>query len=423
VKLTVTGCNHHASDVTVRERLAFTPAQTVRALGQLRQRFPESEGVLLSTCNRVELYVASPDEQSPSADELGRFLAEFHSLDAEQLMPHLFHVADRQAVLHLFSVAASLDSMVLGEAQILSQVKQAFAAARQHQCAGPLTSHLFDSANRAAKRVASETSIHHRRVSIPSIAVADYAKRLFETFHDKHVLVIGAGEMAEETLHYLRAEGASDIVIVNRTAEHARKLAEAFSGRVEPWGQLHRYLAWADLVISTTGARQPVVTAEAFRAIESQRSERLLFVLDLAVPRDFEAAVDQFANVYLYCIDDLRAACEANRRARQKQWPKAQQIIQQEADRFLQECQHRITVPTIRRLKQQADEIKAHELRRLINKLGALEPRQQAEIAQSFDRLTNKLLHPPLESLRDEAQHGSPHSLLSALRRLFQIDD
>ena len=259
--------------------------------------------------------------------------------------------------------------------------------------------------------MANETEINRRRVSIPSVAVADYAKQLFETFEDKKVLLLGAGEMGEETLRYLRDEGARDIVVLNRNRERAESLAQRLDAVVDDWEQLDTRIAWADLIVSTTGAREPIVTAERFRAIQQQRSERLLFVLDLAVPRDFDPEIAQFTNVYLYCIDDLQAVCDQNRKAREKQWPKAERIVDEETTRFLAERNHRVTAPTIQRLRQQADQLKKDELQRLLNKLGAVDPHAQEEIERSFDRLVNKLLHPPLESLRDEAKKGSPHGL------------
>ena len=286
-----------------------------------------------------------------------------------------------------------------------------------------MTHLAFEAANRVAKRVATETEINRRRVSIPSVAVADFAKQFFETFHDKNVLLLGAGEMGEETLRYLREEGARQIVILNRSASRARDLAERLGATVDDWERLETRLAWADLVVSTTGARDPIVTAGQFQSIQQQRAERTLFILDLAVPRDFDPAIAEFSNVYLFCIDDLKQACERNRAAREEEWPKAQRIVEEETARFEADVNHRITGPTIQRLKQQADELKSDELRRLLNKLGEIDGRTREEIERSFERLVNKLLHPPLESLRDEASRGSPHRLLDALRHLFQIND
>ena len=335
----------------------------------------------------------------------------------------MFQYSDQEAVRHLFQVAASLDSMVVGEAQILSQVKQAFATAQAEHSTGPVTHHAFEAAYRVAKRVASETKINRRRVSIPSVAVADYAQQLFETFQDKKVLLLGAGEMGEETLRYLRDEGAHDVVVLNRNRERAECAGAAFGSHRRYLGASFRADRLGRSDCQYHGAREPIVTSRQFRDIEQTRAERLLFVLDLAVPRDFDPEIAQFSNVYLYCIDDLRAVCEKNRQAREKEWPKAERIVEEETLRFTAERNHRVTAPTILRLRQQADALKNDELHRLMNKLGEIDVRSREEIARSFDRLVNKLLHPPLESLRDEAKKGSPHGLLNALRHLFQIRD
>lgn len=424
MKLRLVGCSHHASSVAVREQLAFNAEQTVDALAKFRLAYPEVEAVLLSTCNRVELYVGRGDAGAlPTTNELISFLAEYHGVESIPLRDQLFCSEGTKVVRHLFFVAASLDSMVVGEPQILAQVKQAFAAAQEAGTNGPLGHHLFETAYKVAKRVATETEIHRRRVSIPSVAVADYAKQLFETFRNKKILLLGAGEMGQETLRYLNDEGAKEIVVLNRNRQRAEVLAQEITADVDDWDHLAERIAWADLIVSTTAAREPVVTAAQFRKLHQQRSERLLFVLDLAVPRDFEASIGGYTNVYLYCIDDLRAVCERNRKAREKEWPRAERIIEEEVERFLADRNHRATVPTIQRLRQQADRLKEDELERLWNKLGELDPQDRAEIEQSFGRLVNKLLHPPLASLRDEAKKGSHHSLLDALRHLFQISD
>ena len=425
MKLQMIGCSHHSSSVEVRERLAFNTDQARDALARLRDRFPESEAVLLSTCNRVELYTASEDAlRCPSHHDVVEFLAEFHGVDAVEIFDELFERTGEDAVRHLFTVAASLDSMVVGEAQILSQVKQAYDLARADDNTGPLTHGAFQAAIRVAKRVATETAINEKRVSIPSVAVADFARGIFERFDDKRVLVIGAGEMGEETLRYLIDEGARDIAIVNRNLERAEDLAQRTRGRAEPWDRMFDLLVEADLVISTTGAKQPIVTLEDYRSVEQRREQRPIFILDLAVPRDFDPAIDAAGiNVYLYSIDDLQKACEENRRAREREWPQAERIIEDETARFMAELHHRATGPTIKRLKARADELKTDELDRLLNKLRDLDDRSRDEIQRSFDRLVNKLLHPPLESLRDEAQSGAPHGLLDALKRLFQLKD
>ena len=419
----VVGCSHHTTSIAVRERLAFNAEQTSSALEQLRQELPNVEAVLLSTCNRVELYTAAENAELPTRDQVAGFFARFHGLDPGEIAEHLYQHAGEAAVRHLFTVASSLDSMVVGEPQILSQVKQAYQLATQLGSAGPLTHAAFQAALKAARRVAGETSIHQRRVSIPSVAVADFAQQIFERFDDKKTLVIGAGEMAEETLRYLQNEGAHDVTVVNRNAARAAELAQRWRGRALDWKRLLEALAAADLAISTTAAREPVVTLAQFQSIESLRSGRPLFVLDLAVPRDFEAAIGDRPGVYLYSVDDLREACDRNRRERDKELPAAMRIIEQETGRFMADLHHRVTGPVIQQLKEGWDKPKEEELRRLLNKLPELDQRSREEIRQSFDRLVNKLLHPPMESLRNESRHGFPSALVDALARLFQLKD
>jgi glutamyl-tRNA reductase len=424
MKLQLVGCSHHTTQVELRERLAFTRDQVPQALARLRTHFPNTEAVLLSTCNRVELYTASDDtDLSPTSEQIVEFLAEFHGLTASDIAGSLFMRNREEAIRHLFRVAASLDSMVMGEAQILSQVKEAYQLASDGEFTGPLTHAAFQHAIRVARRVASETQIHQRRVSIPSVAVADFARQIFERFDDKRILVIGAGEMARETLRYLTDAGARHVVIVNRNLERAQQLAAEFGGRIAPWEQLRDRLVEADLVLSTTGAREPILTLDAFREIHAARYQRTLFMLDLAVPRDIEPAIGDCLGVYLYSIDDLQQACETNRREREKEWPKAQRIIDVETERFFADWSHRVTGPAIRQLRETTEQLKQAELQRLFNKLGNIDQGVSDEIRMSFDRLVNKLLHPPLESLRDEAQRGSHHSLLEALKRLFQLKD
>ena len=424
MKLQMIGCSHHNSSVEVRERLAFSPQQTRDALAILRQRFPQSEAVLLSTCNRMELYSAAQDPEScPTHHDVVEFLAEFHDLNAVEIFDDLFERTGEDAIRHLFTVAASLDSMVVGEAQILSQVKQAYDMATRDDCTGPLTHSAFQAAIRVAKRVASQTAINQKRVSIPSVAVADFAKEIFESFRDKQVLVIGAGEMAEETLTYLQDEGACNPTITNRTESRAVDLAARFDGQSVAWDDLDQLLIQADLIVSTTGAEQPVVTLEDYKRIEHDRFQRNLLILDLAVPRDFEPAIGDCLNVYLFSIDDLKSVCERNRKSREKEWPKAERIIEQETTRFMADLRHQSTAPWIRRYMEKASEVKDDELSRLLNKLEAPDDRTRKEIEQSFDRLVSKLLHPPLESLRDEAESGTPHGLLDALKRLFRLKD
>ncbi len=423
MNLQVIGCSHHQSNVAIREQLAFTEQQVPSFLKLFYDRFPESEAVLLSTCNRTEFYAAAqkPD-LIPSQKEMIEFLATERGLSFSDVNGDLFAHSDRDAIEHLFSVAASLDSMVVGETQILSQVKRAYQLAVESNQTIPLTHQAFQSAIRVARRVSNETDIHSHRVSVPSIAICVLAKQIFERLDNKRILILGAGEMAEETLTYVRSEGGKDIWITNRTQSRAEELAGKFDGNVASWESLEEQLAKADLIVSTTGATEPVVTSAMFDRVEKARNQKPMFVLDLAIPRDIEAEIGDRLNVYLYTLDDLQKECEKNRKSRQSQYPKAVKIIGQETDQFFAELRRRSSGSTIAQLRQQADEAKNAELTRLMNRLEGLSDAHRAEIEQSFHRLVNKILHPPLESLRDDSVNESG-SLLDALKKLFQLGD
>ena len=423
--LAFVGGTHRTVPLALRERLAFSAEQAAEALSRFRERFPGREGVLLSTCNRVEFYAAGAeaDGPPPPPDQLVSFLAECRGIDASLLTPVLTGDRDEAVVRHLFSVAAGLDSMVLGEPQIVAQVKQAWSLAQESRTSGPLTGEMFQAALRTAKRVATETAVGRERISIPSVAVADFASGVFERFDDKRVLLIGAGKMAAETLRYLRAAGARDVLIVNRTAGRAGDLAARLGARAGRFENLAVELAAADLVVSTTGATEPVVSLELFADVETRRGGRPLVVLDLAVPRDFDPRIGQRPGVWLYSVDDLAAACEANRKSRQRELPAAVTIIDEETQRFMGDLHHRSTAPVIERLRAGWNETGEAELDRLFRRLPGLDDASRAEIRQAFDRYAAKLLHPPLASLRSESRAGPPHGLLDALKRLFDLKD
>jgi len=422
--LALVGGTHRTVPLALRERLAFSAEQAAEALARFRDRFPGREGVLLSTCNRVEFYAAGEnDAAAPPPEQLVSFLAECRGIDAAALGPLLAREHDDAVVRHLFGVAAGLDSMVLGEPQILAQVKQAWAIAQDSRTSGPLTAGLFQAALRTAKRVASETALGKERVSIPSVAVADFASGVFERFDDKRVLLVGAGKMAAETLRYLRAAGARDVVIVNRTAARADELAARLDARPAAFDRLERELADADLVVSTTGASDHVVPLEVFARVEARREGRPLVVLDLAVPRDFDPRIGARPGVWLYCVDDLAAACAANRRSRQRELPRALSIVDEEARRFMGDMHHRTTAPVIEQLRAGWTETGEAELDRLFRRLPHLAEADRDEIRQAFDRYAAKMLHPPLASLRNESHSGPPHGLLDALKRLFNLQD
>ena len=273
--LQVVGCSHHNAPIEVRERLSFAGGRLSAAFTQWKQAWPQVEAVFLSTCNRVEMY-AAVEENEQALDAAARFLSDFHGIPPEEIEPHLFRHRDEEAVQHLFSVASSLDSMVLGETQIAAQVKEAYRVAVGQRSAGPMLHAAFQAALHVAHRVAGETALHRHRISIPSVAVTDFALQIFDRFDDKHVVVIGAGEMAEETLRYLREEGAKHITVVNRSVERADALALRWEGKAVGWDQLIEALATADLIVSATGAAEPIVTAALFDGIERARLSRSL---------------------------------------------------------------------------------------------------------------------------------------------------
>jgi glutamyl-tRNA reductase len=423
MKMQMIGCSHHDAAVEFRERISFTTEQVSLALRAFRERFPSCEMVLLSTCNRVELYTTAADDAELDRDAVAEFLADQHHLQPDEVVDQMIYRSGSEALEHLFTVAASLDSMVVGEAQILSQVKRAYDLARNSGSAGPLTASVFQAANRAAKRVQQETSIHRRRVSVPSVAVGEVALEVFDSLHNKRVVLCGAGEMGEETLRYLKQAGASDICIVNRSYERAVAVAKAFGVETALWDSLAEQVIDADLLIGATSATEAILDEATFLPLHAKRQNRVLLILDLAVPRDFDPAIGELSSVYLYGIDDLQTACERNRRERQKEWPKAKQLIAEETQRFMQALNHRATGPVIQRLREQAQDLKKDELERLINKLQLGDPSVRTEIEKSFDRLINKLLHPPLASLRDDAAEGHQRGLLEALRHLFNLGD
>ena len=426
--LRVIGLNHRSAPLEVREQLAFSPAQVADALNRWQERPTDIEAVLLSTCNRTEFYVATPEEELPPTDQLLQFLLNQKTSPPTgfTLASHIFTLDDGAAAEHLFAVASGLDSMVLGEVQILSQVKAAYQLALDANTAGTWIHTLFQTALKTAKRVATETALHEHRVSIPSIAVSDFARQLFECFDDKNILVFGAGEMGQETLRYLVNYGAKSITVLNRHRERAEALAAKFGGnvaewRVADWEARFELMIDADIIVSTTSADEPVVTLADFQAIESKRAARKLCVLDLAVPRDFEPAIAQCNNVHLYSVDDLQERCSKHRRERDREVPKAEKIVKQSAKELMKEMAHRQNSSVIRQLRERLTETKDAELVRLFNKLPKLDEQEQEEIRYAFDRLLAKYLHSPLESLRNEPTDGKSHKLTDALKKLFRL--
>jgi glutamyl-tRNA reductase len=426
LNLQVVYCNHQTARLDVREKLAFAGRdQLHRAYERLRSIFPQSEWVLLSTCNRIEVYAAQEDPQdAPSQRAVAEFFSDFHHVPLEEFFDELLQRTGPDAVRHLFQVAASLDSMVLGEPQIVNQVKEAYSVARENDACGLLTNSLFQRALSVSARIRSETSLAEGRISIASVAVGEFAKSIFDHFGDKRVLIIGAGEMAEETLRYLKDEGVGEIVVTNRSPERARELAEEFGGTPQPYEQLDRWMSESDVIVSTTGADRPIVDAARFRKVREHAGGRPVFVLDLGAPRDFDSAVEDVDDgVFLYDIDSLEQTCERNRLTRAKEIERAMAIIDDETERFMHDVYHQATGPIIKRLREEWHDIRRQEVDSLLSKLSHVDDADRREIEKSIERIVNKLLHPPLKALRDEAREGTPHGLMDALRRLFHLHD
>ncbi|MFV0445313.1 MAG: glutamyl-tRNA reductase [Planctomycetaceae bacterium] len=419
-------CNHHTASLDVREKLAFSSeAQLQRAYADLRLRFPQTETVVISTCNRIEVYTAQEQQgTAPSSQQLAQFFSEFHQLPVDTFFADLLQHSGSDAVQHLFEVACSIDSMVLGENQIVSQVKSAYDVATRSQANGPLTNALFQRALAVSRRVRTETKLSEGRVSIASVAVGEFGRSIFDRFSDKTVLIIGAGEMAEETLRYLQSEGVGRLLVCNRSLPRAQLLAAAFNGDARPWEDLDRWLAEVDIVVSATGATQPIISRERLAAVRAETGERPLLILDLGAPRDIApdaGTVDD--GVFLYDIDDLEATCERNRTLRATEIDRARGIIAEETSRFMHDIYHQATGPIIQRLREEWHAISKQELDLLFRKRPHLRPEDRLAVERSVERIVNKLLHPPLQTIREEAKSGTPHGLLETIRRLFNLDE
>ncbi len=422
----VLSCNHHNAALQIREKLAFANEdQLSKAYARWRDEYPDSELVLLSTCNRVELYAAEDTESgSLSFDHITEFVSRFHNIPTDDVTSSVLSHHGRAAVEHLFEVVCSLDSMVLGEPQIVNQVKEAYRIAQENDACGPLTNRLFQHALTVSGRVRSETRLAEGRVSIASVAIGDFGRSIFNRFDNKTVLVIGAGEMAEETLRYLKDEGVQKIVVVNRSRDRAVALANEFGGDTDDFENLDFWLKKADVIVSTTGASQAVVTHDRFDKARSQSNRHPVFILDLGAPRDFAPSIGRIDdNVFLYDIDALEATCAQNRRLRENEIVAAKRIIEFQTERFMHDVYHRATGPVIQRLRDHWGEISRSELEILFRKMPDLDETQKAAVEKTIHRIVNKLLHPPLETLRDEARSGSPQGLLDAVKRLFNLGE
>ena len=399
--LALIGVNHKTAPIALREQVAIRrddlPA-TVRALAATPG---VTECMIVSTCNRVEILAAT---EGPEID-LSHFLAEYFGLDPASLEAHLYKYRDKEAVSHLFRMAASLDSMVVGEPQILGQVKEAYSVAREAGTVGGQLGHLLQSAFAAAKKARSETGIGSNSVSIASVAV-EMARKIFGSLQGRAVFLVGAGKMSELAARHLVQQGAGNILVSNRTLERARRMAEEFDGRVIPYEQLHQAASEADIVISSTGAPQPIFRREHGQVFLHRRKNRPMFFIDIAVPRDVDPEMNKLDGIFVYDIDDLQQVAAAHMQERSRQAVDAETLIAGEVERFHQRQRTVNVAPAIVALQRRAEQIRLAEIHRMHARLGTLTPEQLAAIEALTRGLVNKFLHPPMQALKQAARSG-----------------
>jgi glutamyl-tRNA reductase len=397
--LALVGVNHKTAPIALRERIAISRddlPETMRALAAVPG---VAECIILSTCNRVEL-IAAVD--SPATDLAG-FLHRRFELDPSLLAPHIYRRYDHDAVRHLFRVASSLDSMVIGEPQILGQVKEAFSLARTSGTIGSQLEHLLQSAFAAAKRIRTGTAIGSNSVSIASVAV-ELARKIFGSLQGRTVFLVGAGKMSEIAARHLAQQGVGAILVTNRSEERARQLANPFQGRVVPFDKLYDAVSEADIVISSTGAPHPIFSREHGHAFMHRRRNRPMFFIDIAVPRDVDPAVNQIEGIFVYDIDDLQQVAAAHIAQRNEQAADAEALVAAEVERFHQRRLAVNVAPAIVSLQQQAEAIRVAELKRMQAKLGPLTDEQTAAIEALTRGLVNKFLHPSMQALKQAAR-------------------
>ena len=399
--LALLGVNHKTAPIELREKIAISRDELPDVTRALAAVPGVTECMIVSTCNRVEMLAAL---ESPAVD-LSGFLQSQFRLDGTSLKDHVYEHRDQQAVLHLFRVAASLDSMVVGEPQILGQVKEAFAAARTAGTVGAQLEHLLQSAFAAAKRVRSETEIGSNSVSIASVAV-ELAQRIFGSLHGRTVFLVGAGKMSELAARHLVQQGAGAILVTNRTLARARTMAEEFNGRVIPFEQLYETAGEADIVITSTGAPHSIFRREHGVAFLHKRRNKPMFFIDIAVPRDVDPAMNKLEGIFVYDIDDLQTVAASHMAERAREAGNAEALIAAEVERF-HERQRAVNVaPAIVALQRQAEEIRQGELRRIQARLGALTAEQAAAVEALTRGLVNKFLHPPMQALKQAAREN-----------------
>lgn len=414
----VVGLSHRTAPIEVRERVAIPPKEVEDAIHRLRQ-FPEiGEVVLLSTCNRVELYVAPSGETVAAERAVTRFISE---LGGREVVPYLWAHHDEAAVQHLFRVAASLDSMVLGEPQILGQLKDAIRRAEKCEAVGPTLNQVMRSALSAAKKVRTETSVGAGQVSVPSVAV-DLARQIFDAFEGATALMVGAGEMAESAAKLLARAGAR-VLVVNRSPARAERLAEDVGGEPAAWDTLTDCLIRADIVISSTASPSHVITKKQLKSIRRKRRGRSLFLIDIAVPRDVDPRVNDLENVYLYDIDDLSQVVAQTLAGRKNEAELAERIVQREVNLFEERRSQQAMKPVIVALRTRTRETLASELDRSYKgRLKHLTDDDRKALSKMIDAAVNKLLHAPTRRLKELATDTRSGEVASLVAHLFELD-
>lgn len=419
--IVIIGLNHRTAPVEIRERLAFPTEAIGHALRSLLERESLKEGVILSTCNRVEV-CALTTQGSQGTSEAKEFMAAYHGIPLGELNGYLYHYEKDEAVRHLFRVASSLDSMVLGEPQILGQVKDAYGYAVEFRAIGPVLDKFFAKTFSVAKRVRTETRVASSAVSV-SYAAVELARKIFGDLSDKTVLLIGAGEMCELAARHLISAGVKGIMVTNRTFERAVKLAEEFGGMPIRFDEIPVHLKRADIVLSSTGAPHFILRKQDIEEIIRIRKNRPMFFIDMAVPRDIDPDANQVDNVYVYDIDDLNNVIETNLEERQREAMKAEEIVTEEVYSFRRWLDAQQATPTIINLRRKYEEVKNTEVAKAMSMLGTEDPKMRKVVESLASSLLNKILHAPISSLKKDADGKSQVDLVTVVREIFDLTE
>jgi glutamyl-tRNA reductase len=419
VTLFVAGLSHKTAPVDVREQLAVEEDKLRELLADLQATGTLQEVVILSTCNRVEVYgvaAATAEARGLAFRQLGRY----RGVDLCDLEAYLYTHEDADAVRHVFRVASSLDSMVIGEPQIGGQVKQAFTLAQHSETVGPTLHRLFTQAFAVAKKVRTETEIARHAVSI-SFAAVELAKKIFEGLQGKSVLLVGAGKMGTLAARHLVQQGAFPVYVANRTWVRAQEMARALSGTAVPFEQLEPAMAAVDIVITSTGAREPLVRVDMVERVMHGRRGRPLFFVDIAVPRDVEADVNRLDDVYCYDIDDLRQVVDANLRERLREAHRAEAIVDREVVKFAARLRDADVIPTIVSLRDRLEAIRRSEVEKTLARLADSPPETREAIEALSAAIVNKILHAPITKLRESSREGAGRSWTELVHELFGL--